>query len=289
MRIEEVSKSFGRFKALDAINISEIKGIHGFLGENGAGKTTLMRIIATVMEKDSGNIVHNDLFWDNKSEVRKIIGYLPQKFGFYHKLTVREVVEHMAILKEVTGDIEKEAERVIELTNLYSKIDTKVGALSGGMVRRLGIAQAILGNPEILIVDEPTAGLDPEERIRFRVLLHEIGANRIVLLSTHIVEDAESVCDRITVLHNGRAIMTGTGKEISDLADGKVWTLRVSDEYIIESLNEKNITSRKRCNDGYEIRLISDNKPAEDAMLTTPSLEEGYMYCIHMNDKTESF
>ena len=289
MRIEEVSKSFGRFKALDAINISEITGIHGFLGENGAGKTTLMRIIATVMEKDSGNIVHNDLFWDNKSEVRKIIGYLPQKFGFYHKLTVREVVEHMAILKEVTGDIEKEAERVIELTNLYSKIDTKVGALSGGMVRRLGIAQAILGNPEILIVDEPTAGLDPEERIRFRVLLHEIGANRIVLLSTHIVEDAESVCDRITVLHNGRAIMTGTGKEISDLADGKVWTLRVSDEYIIESLNEKNITSRKRCNDGYEIRLISDNKPAEDAMLTTPSLEEGYMYCIHMNDKTESF
>lgn len=281
MEIENLCKNFGPVKALDGVTISDICGIHGFLGENGAGKTTLMRIIATVLEKDLGTVSHNEVTWDEKRKVRKMIGYLPQKFGIYHQLTVREVLEHMAMLKEIDGDIKAEIDKAIQVTNLCDKEDAKAGTLSGGMMRRLGIAQAIMGDPEILIVDEPTAGLDPEERMKFRILLREIGAHRTVLISTHIVEDAEAVCDRVTVMHRGKVMATGTCEEIKRAACGKTWRAAVPGSSMPELVKEAVITDRKMINNTDEIRILCDRKPCDGAEPVNPVLEEGYMYIIH--------
>ena len=195
MDINNLNKMYGKLKALDNICIRDIKGIHGLVGENGAGKTTLMRIVATVLEKDSGSITHNGISWEETVKVRNIIGYLPQKFGMYHQLTVNEALEHVAILKRINGDPKEETKKVISLVNLDDKAESKVGSLSGGMIRRLGIAQAILGNPEILIVDEPTSGLDPEDRMRFKLLLRQLGNRMTVLFSTLLMfQDMATKC-----------------------------------------------------------------------------------------------
>ena len=284
MDIRNLNKSYANLKALDSVTIEKIKGVHGLVGENGAGKTTLLRILATILEKDSGSITHGELNWENSESVRRKIGYLPQKFGMYHQLTVREVLEHMAILKEISGDIKTEVENAIHLVNLDEKKDTKVGALSGGMIRRLGIAQAILGNPEIIIVDEPTSGLDPEERLRFRLLLRELGNQRTILFSTHIIDDADSICDRITVLHKGHVMMTGTCLDIIENATGKVWLVIANEMQTLESVvKQKNvyITEQKKSQDKYSVRMISDKKPCEGAISATPTLEEGYLFLIH--------
>ena len=284
MNIDNLCKNYGKLKALDHICIENIKGVHGLVGENGAGKTTLMRIIATVLDKDDGQIIHGDLSWNDTAKVRRIIGYLPQKFGMYHKLTVREVLEHMAILKEVNRDIRSETDKVISLVNLEDKAEAKVGSLSGGMVRRLGIAQAILGDPEILIVDEPTSGLDPEERMRFRLLLRDIGVDRTVLFSTHIIDDAEDICDRVTVLHKGHVMMTGTCDEIIKNAMGKVWEITATDPLVGDGLKNVIITDRKKSGGGYIVRALSEDQPCSDAKSVEPSLEEGYLYLIHREE-----
>lgn len=281
MDIVNLTKHYGKLTALDAISVKDIKGVHGLVGENGAGKTTLMRIIATVLEQDSGEVVHENLSWDDKDKVRKIIGYLPQKFGMYNKLTVREVLEHMAILKDISGDIRSETDKAIKLVNLEDKADSKVGTLSGGMVRRLGIAQAILGNPKILIVDEPTSGLDPEERMRFRLLLRDIGMDRIVLFSTHIIDDVGDICDKVTVLHKGHVMMTGTCGEIIENAKGKIWEVTIPETNIGALLKASVMTDRRRIGNQFVVRLISDKIPCNDAVPAEPSIEEGYLYLIH--------
>ncbi len=281
MDIVNLTKHYGKLTALDAISVKDIKGVHGLVGENGAGKTTLMRIIATVLEQDSGEVVHENLSWDDKDKVRKIIGYLPQKFGMYNKLTVREVLEHMAILKDISGDIRSETDKAINLVNLEDKADSKVGTLSGGMVRRLGIAQAILGNPKILIVDEPTSGLDPEERMRFRLLLRDIGMDRIVLFSTHIIDDVGDICDKVTVLHKGHVMMTGTCGEIIENAKGKIWEVTIPETNIGALLKASVMTDRRRIGNQFVVRLISDKIPCNDAVPAEPSIEEGYLYLIH--------
>ncbi len=281
MNIINLTKHYGKLIALDAISIKDIKGVHGLVGENGAGKTTLMRIIATVLEQDSGEVIYENLSWDDKDKVRKIIGYLPQKFGMYNKLTVREVLEHMAILKDISGDIRLETDKAISLVNLEDKADSKVGTLSGGMVRRLGIAQAILGNPKILIVDEPTSGLDPEERMRFRLLLRDIGMDRIVLFSTHIIDDVGDICDKVTVLHKGHVMMTGTCGEIIENAKGKIWEVTIPEKKIGELLKASVMTDRRKIGDQSVVRLISDKLPCDGAISAEPSIEEGYLYLIH--------
>lgn len=286
MEISEVTKSFGKLKALDSVSISNISGVHCLVGENGAGKTTLLRILATVLEKDSGNISHNDLLWDNVKEVKKNIGYLPQNFGMYRTLSVREALEHIAILKRVKGDIKESVTKVIKQVNLEEKTDEKVGTLSGGMVRRLGIAQALLGDPEILIVDEPTSGLDPEERMRFRLLLRELGNQRTVLFSTHIVDDAETVCDRMTVLHKGRVIMTGTCEEIRQAASGRIWEVMTINDRSSESIRDSYVTARKAMGNSCMLRMISEKNPGNGAVQAEPTLEEGYLYLIRRKDTT---
>ena len=281
MDINNLNKMYGKLKALDNICIRDIKGIHGLVGENGAGKTTLMRIVATVLEKDSGSITHNGISWEETVKVRNIIGYLPQKFGMYHQLTVNEALEHVAILKRINGDPKEETKKVISLVNLDDKAESKVGSLSGGMIRRLGIAQAILGNPEILIVDEPTSGLDPEERMRFKLLLRQLGNRMTVLFSTHIVDDIEDVCDRVTVMHKGKVMLTGTAAEMIEMAQGNTWTLSSNEEKSGEELGGV-VTDCKYANGMFHFRLVSDKKPAESAVRAEPTLEEAYIYLLHM-------
>lgn len=276
-----MNKMYGKLKALDNICIRDIKGIHGLVGENGAGKTTLMRIVATVLEKDSGSITHNGISWEETVKVRNIIGYLPQKFGMYHQLTVNEALEHVAILKRINGDPKEETKKVISLVNLDDKAESKVGSLSGGMIRRLGIAQAILGNPEILIVDEPTSGLDPEERMRFKLLLRQLGNRMTVLFSTHIVDDIEDVCDRVTVMHKGKVMLTGTAAEMIEMAQGNTWTVSSNEEKSGEELGGV-VTDCKYANGMFHFRLVSDKKPAESAVRAEPTLEEAYIYLLHM-------
>ena len=281
MDINNLNKMYGKLKALDNICIRDIKGIHGLVGENGAGKTTLMRIVATVLEKDSGSITHNGISWEETVKVRNIIGYLPQKFGMYHQLTVNEALEHVAILKRINGDPKEETKKVINLVNLDDKAESKVGSLSGGMIRRLGIAQAILGNPEILIVDEPTSGLDPEERMRFKLLLRQLGNRMTVLFSTHIVDDIEDVCDRVTVMHKGKVMLTGTAAEMIEMAQGNTWTVSSNEEKSGEELGGV-VTDCKYANGMFHFRLVSDKKPAESAVRAEPTLEEAYIYLLHM-------
>lgn len=212
--IENLSKSFRGKEVLKNINLNIGTGMFGLLGRNGAGKTTFMRILATVISKSYGNISICGLDIKNSKDVRRIIGYLPQEFSTYPNLTVYETMDYLGVLSGVPKNLRKKRIKdLLSLVNLNKYYRIKVKALSGGMKRRLGIAQAILNNPKVLIIDEPTVGLDPEERIRFRNLLCEIAENKIVILSTHIVEDIEKTCKRIGVMDGGEMIFCGSIEE----------------------------------------------------------------------------
>lgn len=287
MKIHDVSKNYGKIRALDKVSIAFGKGVHGLLGENGAGKTTLMRVITTVIEQDSGTIEHDGVSWDNKDEVRKMIGYLPQKFSLYKQLTVRESLRHIAILKGMEDGWKREVDNAIKEVNLEEKADSRIGELSGGMVRRLGIAQAVLGNPEIIVVDEPTAGLDPEERMRFRLLLRRIGVGKTIILSTHIVDDVEAICDNLTILHKGKVIITGTPNEIKSMAKGKIWRTSLSRDDYMKLVEGKLITDQKIEDEFYDIRFMSDESPDIKAIPVEPKLEEAYMWLLKIRTECE--
>ncbi len=209
--IKNLSKRFGQKQALCEVNLTLTNGMFGLLGRNGAGKTTLMRILATLLNKTDGEITVCGIPIEQASKVRARVGYLPQDFSFYPNMTIYEAMDYLGVLSDVPKKIRKERiPLLLSQVNLDDCRNLRVRALSGGMRRRLGIAQAILHDPQVLIVDEPTAGLDPEERVRFRNLLCEIATDRIVLLSTHIVEDIEKTCKNIAVLNEGRIVYNGT-------------------------------------------------------------------------------
>lgn len=200
--------------------------LYGLLGRNGAGKTSLMRILATLSMPSSGEISINGVSLKDTAKIREMVGYLPQDFSFYRNMSVYGAMDYLGLLSNIPDNIRKERiVTLLEQVNLKDDAKTKIKALSGGMKRRLGIAQALLHNPQILVVDEPTAGLDPEERIRFRNLLSEFADERIVILSTHISSDVESVCENIGVLNNGRLIWDGSTEELMQQADGKVYLI----------------------------------------------------------------
>lgn len=277
IEIKSISKKYGNKIALNDISVQFKQGMYGLLGPNGAGKTTLMRIIASVMEPDSGHI-----YVDGKSipfgKMRQQIGYLPQHFSFYGNLTVEESLEHVAYLKNITKQhISDEVECAISEVNLVDKAKSRVCSLSGGMLRRLGIAQAIIGSPQMLIVDEPTAGLDPEERVRFRNLLSEICENRTVLISTHIVEDIEFTCNEIIFLNHGTIIKTDSYKNTLHELSGKIWELK-SDKPINNS-DEFRVLSKAKDANGFVYKVFSDNRPDNSAFVD-PSLEDAYLYYV---------
>lgn len=277
MEIRNLSKKFGKRIALDCVSIELTPGLYGLLGPNGSGKTTLLRHIAKIYP-DEGEAI----FWDNenirtKANFNRLIGYLPQKFGAFPYLTLVEFLEIFAELKEIPRkEWKNEINSVLSQVGLMDRAEDKMKSLSGGMVRRMGIAQALLGNPKIQLFDEPTSGLDPEERLRFKNIFSSHRDGSIRILSTHIVEDVDAVCDRIVIIHHGQILFTGTQKELVDFARGFVY--EINDEL---SLPEDAFVLKRYNIDGQEKLRVLSELPILSGKMVEPTIEDGYMLHIH--------
>jgi ABC-2 type transport system ATP-binding protein len=255
------------------------EGVLGLLGGNGAGKTTLMTILATVTRPTSGTFLWEG--HDGVAEplaVRRVLGYLPQDFGVYEKLTAREFVTYLGRLKGLSGaSLSRRVQELLELTNLHGAADRRLGGFSGGMRQRVGIAQALLGDPKLVIVDEPTVGLDPEERVRFRNLLSEIAQGRVVILSTHIVSDVEAVASSIAVIRGGRLVCHATPEELLRKASGRVFTAVVSSENLSAAQKTVHVSNLVRRADGVHVRFVTNGSTLPGAREAEPSLEDAYL------------
>ena len=268
--------------ALNNINLNIGKGILGLLGKNGSGKTTLMRIITTLMEPTKGNINILGLEYNKKNyeKIKKNIGYLPQEFGFYRDFTVLEIMNYLSILNNIDNSVKKDKiKKILNNVGMYDCRDKKYKQLSGGMKRRVGLAQAMLNEPKILIVDEPTAGVDPQERIKIRNLLNEYSQNNTVLFSTHIVEDIESTCNNLAILNEGNLVFNGDLKTLLDLAKGKLWECSFEN---LEAFNNfqinHNVLSYKREEDCIIAKVIDEKCPIKNSIPAKAYLEEAYVY-----------
>ena len=255
-------------------------GVYGLLGVNGAGKTTLMRMLCTLLKPTSGNIYCNgkDIF-KMDGEYRNLLGYLPQDFGFYPEFTVNDYLLYIATIKGVRHAVaRKRTNELISKVGLAKVANKKLKKLSGGMKRRAGIAQAMLNNPKILILDEPTAGLDPNERIRFRNLISELSEERLVLLSTHIVSDIEYIANEILMMKDGAILNKGTLDEIISTMPEKVWNCIVPQQSVSAITKRYKVSNMKSENHGVDLRIISAEKPCETAVYVQPSLEDVFLY-----------
>ena len=283
--IKNLSKNYGRKAALKNVSVTIHSGMYGLLGRNGAGKTSLMRILAALSVPSGGEVSMNGISIKETGKIREIIGYLPQDFSFYRNMSVYDAMDYLSLLSNLPDKIRKERiVSLLEQVNLKENMRTKIKALSGGMRQRLGIAQALLHDPQILIVDEPTAGLDPEERIRFRNLLSEFAEDRIVILSTHISSDVEASCENIGVLDNGKMIWNGATEELVKQAEGKVYLIsagKKQDKIIREKYTVLNIIAS---GSGTQYRVLSETLPEEKHILQDPTLEDGYMYLLSQTD-----
>ena len=286
-----VTKSYKHKNANENINLVLESGVYGLLGPNGAGKSTLMKQIVTVTNPTSGKILYNGK--DIKSlddEYRAIVGYLPQDFDAYKNFKAKDFLMYMAALKGM--DKETSKKRVDELLKLVglSEVSNKlVSKFSGGMKRRVGIAQALLNNPKVLILDEPTAGLDPQERTRFRNLLSQIGRDTIVILSTHIISDIESVAKETIMIKDGKVLLQGTHREILKDMEGKVYSLDTNDENLVSEIQNKyKVVSINRGIENISVRFISETKPSyEKIKLIEPKFEDVYMFYFDLEDARE--
>lgn len=255
--------------------------MYGLLGRNGAGKTSFMRILATLSIPTNGDIQMNGVSIKETTKVREMIGYLPQDFSIYKNMTVFGALDYLGLLSNLPNKIRKERiYTLLEQVHLKDNAKTKVKALSGGMKRRLGIAQALLHDPQILIVDEPTAGLDPEERIRFRNLLSDFSDGRIVILSTHIASDIESTCQNVAVLNKGNILFHGSTETLRKQADHKVYLITVPKSLDKPIKEHYYVLNRNSTNTGIQYRILSNTPPNELAEIQTPTLEDGYMYLL---------
>jgi ABC-2 type transport system ATP-binding protein len=281
--IQNLSKTYDNgVQALKNVSITIPTGMFGLLGPNGAGKSSLMRTLATLQEADSGTVFLGDTdVLKNKSEVRKILGYLPQEFGVYPRVSAEVMLDQFARLKGITDSKErKEAvDGLLQKTNLYAHRKKFLGGYSGGMKQRFGIAQALLGNPRLIIVDEPTAGLDPAERNRFHNLLSEIGDNIVVILSTHIIEDVQSLCSNMAIINKGQVLITGKPSEAIASIRGKVWRKIISRNELPSYAHLRVISSRLS-GGRTEINVFSDEKPQEGFEHVEPNLEDVYFSTI---------
>ncbi len=281
IEVDKLSKTYeGGIKALQPLDLTITDGVYALLGPNGSGKTTFMRTLATLLEPTSGTARVEGLdIRHNRLEVRRLLGYLPQDFGFYPTLTVEEQLDYMALLCDLGSakDRKEAVDRCLSEVNMAQYADRKVGGLSGGMRQRLGIAQALLNSPRLLIIDEPTAGLDPEERIRIRSLLAELGGDRIVILSTHIVADVEATADNVCVLRFGVNLFTGTTEELIERVRGKVWMVDVDPAELRTIKDKYRFTGVYRTATGMQIRLLADHVDHASAVPAEPNLEDGYI------------
>jgi ABC-2 type transport system ATP-binding protein len=279
LTIERLSKRYGQHWALRELSLRGAPGLLGLVGPNGAGKTSLMRMIATLLEPTEGTIRWNgqDIRTHGQA-LRQVLGYLPQDFGIYPEFTGRQFLRYLAAMKGLPGALlNRRVAEVIEIANLEQAADRKLPTYSGGMKQRLGIAQALLNDPELLIVDEPTAGLDPAERVRFRTLLASLTSNRIVLLSTHIISDVEAVANRLVILQEGRVLSDTTPEALLAQTAGSVWSVTVDQATALQLQAAYQVSTMITQMGGITLRLVSTTRPHEAAVVVDPSLEEAYL------------
>lgn len=279
LTLENMNKSFKDVYAVKNVNVSLTTGIHALLGANGSGKTTLMRMICGIL-KGEGSIHFDDIDASLEYETfASHIGYMPQHFGYYPHYTVKEFLDYMAIVKKLNKDYsEKRIQILTQELGLEDKLNKKMKTLSGGMLRRVGIIQALLNEPEILILDEPTAGLDPKERIVFRNLIASLSQSTIVLLSTHIVSDIESIADDILIMKEGEIIMHGAYEDLLKVIVGKVWEVTLPKKDAQQYMDQYRVVRSHHNGDSINMRIVSDYKPHENAHSVTPDLDDLYLY-----------
>ncbi len=281
--IPVIGKRRRPFKALDQVSLDIGSGMFGLVGPNGAGKTTLMRIICGILTQTTGKVSINDIDVDEKrEELQSLIGYLPQEFGTYRNMTAYQFLDYQALLKGLWNSAErrKTVEKAIASVHLDDSRDVKIKNFSGGMRQRIGIAQTLLRLPRILVVDEPTAGLDPRERIRFRNRLSELAQNRIVIFSTHVIEDVSSSCNRLAVLNKGKVIFLGSPTEMAGLAAGKVWLIMVKPEDLDDVRTNMKVVHHSPDGDRVKVRVLADKAPLPDAQQVLPTLEDSYLWLL---------
>lgn len=280
LSIDRLTKHYGRKIAVDCVSAILKPGVYGLLGANGAGKTTLMRMMCAILESTSGEV-----FLDGKEvtsmgeDYRNVLGYLPQDFGYYPNYTAAEFLMYISALKGLPRNIAKNrTKELLEEVGLDDAADKKVKTFSGGMKQRVGIAQALLNNPDILILDEPTAGLDPKERVRFRNLLSDYAKDKIVILSTHIVSDIEAIADEVVLMKKGKFVLQGSVPELIKKAEGKVWEMTAPREETRKWQEKTTVANLRHEGSQVVLRIISDNKPSENAVLCEAALEDLYLY-----------
>ncbi|MDP2386437.1 MAG: ABC transporter ATP-binding protein [Bacteroidota bacterium] len=287
LKIQNVVKQYPNgVKALNNINLTIERGMFGMLGPNGAGKSSLMRTIATLQEPDSGAITLGDIdVLKQKDELRKVLGYLPQDFGFYPKVTALDMLNHFAVLKGINNKKERReiVDALLNQTNLFEARKRNISEYSGGMRQRFGIAQALLGNPKLVIVDEPTAGLDPMERNRFHNLLSEIGENVIVILSTHIVEDVKNLCKKMVVMNQGTILFEGTPAQSIETIKNKIWRKYIDKEQLSDYRKEMHVISSRVMEGKLAIHVYNEARPGEGFEEVSPDLEDVYFSYITKN------
>ncbi len=287
LSIQNLSKMYENgTKAIDNLSLEITNGMFGLLGPNGAGKSTLMRTIAALQEPTSGSIEFNGInILENPMFIRENLGYLPQEFGVYPKISAYRLLDHLAVLKGIIDKKERHDQilYLLQQTNLLQHKDKAVHSFSGGMRQRFGIAQALLGNPKIIIVDEPTAGLDPEERNRFNNLLSEIGESIIVVLSTHIVEDVRDLCPKMAIISNGKLILEGKPNEAIDSLKDKIWMKAIQKAELKEHQSNFNIISSNLNSGKINIHVFSDERPDSGFELISPDLSDVYFSVLAQN------
>ncbi len=284
--IENISKQYNKnVWGLKNFDLELGPGILGLVGPNGAGKSTLMRILGTITRPTEGRVTWNgsDIV-KSPNELRKVLGYLPQDFGVYPNLNAIEFLEYMAAIKGLEARATRgRIQEILDLVNLSAASKRPLGGYSGGMKQRIGIAQALLNDPQLLIVDEPTVGLDPEERVRFRNLLSDLSGARIVILSTHIVSDVEATATSIAVIHAGRLITHTTPEALIENVVGKVWDWMLPSSALPAVREQHLISSTIRRTDGVNVRIVAEQSPHQEANSVVPTLEDAYLYCVEQS------
>lgn len=291
LEIKNLTKSYGKKNANNNITLTLENGVYGLLGPNGAGKTTLMKQIATLIKPTTGEIIYNGKnIYSIEDEYRGSIGYLPQEFGVYKNFSAKRFLRYIAALKGIDkGEANRKIEELLNLVGLYDVRNKAVGKFSGGMKRRVGIAQVLLNDPKIIILDEPTAGLDPQERARFRNLLSEISKDKIIILSTHIISDIESIAKETIMIKDGEIIMKGSHREILSDMNGKVYRIRTNDENQLEEIQNKyKVVNLQRGIDFTELRIVSDRVISyTNAEVIEPKFEDVYMFYFDLENTKE--
>ncbi|MDW3645573.1 MAG: ABC transporter ATP-binding protein [Bacteroidia bacterium] len=282
--IQNLSKTYPNgVRALQNVSLTIQQGMFGLLGPNGAGKSTLMRSIATLQEPDGGKIVFDGIdVRTQKEELRKVLGYLPQEFGVYPKVSAEKLLDHLAVLKGISNTSERKelVEALLHKTNLYEARKKNLGGYSGGMKQRFGIAQALLASPRLIIVDEPTAGLDPAERNRFHNLLSELGEEAVVILSTHIVDDVKKLCTDMAIINQGQILMTGNPREAISEVEGKIWQKKIAKAELPKYKDAFNVISDRLETGETIINIFADSDPEQGFSAVEPGLEDVYFSYI---------